>query len=78
MRKSEFSAKHQRVVKLLHEQPFSLVKSHEKMAEANQTLIVNNTRVLEHLCVVVGIAGQESGGRNAGWEYKNTGRAAPA
>ncbi len=23
------------------------------MAEANQTLIVNNTRVMEHLCVVV-------------------------
>ncbi len=49
---SEFSAKHQQVVNY-YTNNVQLVKSHEKMAEANQTLIVNNTRVMEHLCVVV-------------------------
>lgn len=49
---SEFSAKHQQVVNF-YTNNVQLVKSHEKMAEANQTLIVNNTRVMEHLCVVV-------------------------
>ena len=49
---SEFSAKHQQVVNY-YTNNVQLVKSHEKMVEANPTLIVNNTRVMEHLCVVV-------------------------
>ncbi len=49
---TEFSAKHQQVVNF-YTNNVQLVKSHEKMAEANQALIVNNTRALERLCVVV-------------------------
>lgn len=49
---TEFSEKHQQVV-TYYNNNVQLVKSHEKIAEANQTLIVNNTRALEHLCVVV-------------------------
>ena len=48
----EFTEKHQQVV-TFYSNNVTLVKSHEKLAEANQALIVNNTRAMEHLCVVV-------------------------
>ena len=48
----EFSDKHQQVV-TYYNNNVTLVKSHEKLAEANQALIVNNTRAMEHLSVVI-------------------------
>ena len=48
----EFSEKHQQVVNF-YSNNVTLVKSHEKLAEANQALIVNNTRAMEHLSVVI-------------------------
>ena len=48
----EFSDKHQQVV-TFYNNNVTLVKSHEKLAEANQALIVNNTRAMEHLTVVI-------------------------
>lgn len=48
----DFSAKHQEVVNY-YTNNVTLVKNHEKLVEASQTLIVNNTRAMEHLCVVV-------------------------
>lgn len=48
----EFSDRHQQVVNFYNNN-VTLVKSHEKLTEANQALVVNNTRVMEHLCVVV-------------------------
>lgn len=49
---SEFREKHQQVV-TFYSNNVTLVKSHEKLAEANQALIVNNTRAMEHLSVVI-------------------------
>lgn len=48
----EFTVKHQEVVNF-YTNNVALVKSHEKLTESNQTLIVNNTRAMERLCVVV-------------------------
>lgn len=49
---AEFREKHQQVV-TFYSNNVTLVKSHEKLAEANQALIVNNTRAMEHLSVVI-------------------------
>lgn len=49
---AEFREKHQQVV-TFYSNNVTLVKSHEKLAEANQALIVNNTRAMEHLTVVI-------------------------
>lgn len=48
----EFTEKHQQVVNF-YSNNVTLVKSHERLAEANQALIVNNTRAMEHLSVVI-------------------------
>ena len=49
---AEFREKHQQVV-TFYSNNVTLVKSHEKLAEANQALIVNNTRAMEHLSVMI-------------------------
>lgn len=49
---STFTAKHQEVVRF-YTNNVSLAKNNEKLVEASQALIVNNTRAMEHLTVVI-------------------------
>lgn len=48
----EFGARHQEVVNF-YSNNVALVKNHEKMSDANQQIIINNTRAIEGLRVVV-------------------------
>lgn len=48
----DFSAKHAAVVNY-YENNVSLVQNHERMNDTLQTLVVNNTRALEHLSTVI-------------------------
>lgn len=47
-----FTARHEEVVNFYNSN-VALVKNHERLNDSHQTLIVNNTRVMERLCVVV-------------------------
>ncbi len=48
----EFSTKHAEVVNY-YENNVTLVRNHERMNESLQTLVVNNTRAMEHLSTVI-------------------------
>lgn len=48
----EVSGKHAEVVEFYNNN-VNLVKNHERMNESLQTLIVNNTRALEHLSTII-------------------------
>ena len=48
----EVAAKHAEVV-VFYRNNASLVKNYEKLLEANQQLIVNNTRAMEHLSTII-------------------------
>lgn len=48
----DVSTKHAEVV-VFYRNNASLVKSYEKLLEINQTLIVNNTRAMEHLSTII-------------------------
>lgn len=48
----EVATKHAEVV-VFYRNNASLVKNYEKLLEINQTLIVNNTRAMEHLSTVI-------------------------
>lgn len=48
----EVATKHAEVV-VFYKNNASLVKNYEKLLEINQTLIVNNTRAMEHLSTII-------------------------